>query len=64
MFFNKKLITNNQTIREFDFYDPKNIYILGDKRENLIKFILENDANWNSDILHKYSFADWLNNFL
>lgn len=28
----KKLITNNPTIREYDFYDPQNIYVIEDNR--------------------------------
>lgn len=64
MFFNKKLITNNIRIREFDFYDPRNIYILEYDRRDLKKFIHDNDAYWNADVLQKYSFEDWLRNFL
>lgn len=63
MFFNKKLITNNIRIREYDFYDPRNIYIIGYDLGDIKDFILGNDAKWNSDYLQKYSFEDWLSNF-
>lgn len=29
LFFNKKLLTNNKYIKEFDFYNPSNIFIFG-----------------------------------
>lgn len=63
MFFNKKLITNNDDILYMDFYDSKNIYILGYDSRSIKDFILGNPAQWSKFFIHKYSFERWLVNF-
>lgn len=64
MFFNKKLVTNNAFLKQYDFYDARNIYILGQDDRNLIEFLKsEQKAAWNPEIVRKYSFENWLANF-
>ncbi|MCI9016954.1 MAG: hypothetical protein HFJ53_07320 [Clostridia bacterium] len=64
IFFNKKLITNNSLIKEYDFYNKKNIFIIGeDNNEDLKKFIETDILNYDNKILDKYDFTNWIKNF-
>ena len=64
MFFAKKLITTNKLIENYDFYDPQNVYIIGKDTRDLVTFIQNRAAAvWKPDIVYRYSFEDWLQNF-
>lgn len=68
IFLSKKLITNNQSIINYDFYTPNNIFILpSEPDESLIpelqEFIQKPFIPYKDDILTKYDFYNWLNNF-
>ena len=64
MFFNKKLVTNNDQIQQYDFYDRKNIYLLGQDQRELGTFILEAGTSfWPPEIAAAYSFENWLQVF-
>jgi hypothetical protein len=64
LFFEKKLITNSVYIRKYDFYDPHNIFILGDDNiKNLPKFIKGDYKKISQKIIDKYDFYNWINNF-
>ena len=40
LFLEKKLITNNKDIKNYDFYNPSNIFILGENNiEDIKEFI-------------------------
>lgn len=58
---NKKLITTNDAIKEYDFYNPANIYVIA--RENIVidksffEIAYEPLAN---DIYEKYSLEHWI----
>ena len=61
IFYQKKLITNNIHITEYDFYNPNNIFILGKDDENkLATFINSEYVSIPSGIINKYSFKGWL----
>lgn len=67
LFFNKKLITNNVTIKNYDFYHPSNIFILDDKKsidENMIEkineFLKKEKIIVPMEILKKYTIENWL----
>lgn len=61
----KKLITNNKNIKNFDFYNSKNIFILGeDNIENLYHFITEPYSEINMGIVENYYFENWLRKVL
>jgi hypothetical protein len=62
---NKKLITTNKFIIEYDFYDPRNIFIID--RDNLLvpnDFFESTYIKPNPDIIFKYSSIYWLKDFL
>jgi hypothetical protein len=59
--FNKKLITNNGSIRYYDFYHPDNIFIYGEDDLNTLEaFIQKPYQEIQSAIIQKYSFANWI----
>jgi hypothetical protein len=64
MFYNKKIITNNITIKEYDFYNNKNIFIIGeDDFDKLEEFLLLSYEPIENSILEKYTLETWFNNF-
>lgn len=64
IFFEKKLITNNKTIRNYDFYCNENIFILGE--ENILElpaFLKSPYLKLDSSIIDKYDFKNWILKF-
>lgn len=65
MFYKKKLITNFERIVEYDFYNPKNIFILGkDDISNIKEFINSKYEDVPENIINKYTIDGWLDNFV
>lgn len=70
VFFQKKLITNNKKMKEYDFYNPKNIYILENtefSNEEIIKvekFLNEKSEIIDEKILENYTFESWIKKIL
>lgn len=59
--FEKKLITNNPSIAQYDFYHPNNIFIYGkDDIEALKQFVDEPYFPIKKEIKEKYSFRNWI----
>lgn len=59
--FQKKLITNNQTITKYDFYHPDNIFIYGKEETENLKYFLEKPyVPISEEIRQKYSFRNWI----
>lgn len=56
MAFHKKLITNNETIKEYDFYDPENILILDNSFKDIPDaFLNQPYKEIPEDIYRKYT---------
>lgn len=56
MAFHKKLITNNETIKEYDFYNPENILILDNDFTDIPEsFLNQPYKEIPADIYHKYT---------
>lgn len=65
MFLGKKLITNYKKIKSYDFYNPKNIFILGyDREEELKSFVESPFEKIDTKISSEYNFDNWLNKFM
>jgi hypothetical protein len=65
IFFQKKLITNDLSIRYQDFYVKENIFILGqDSLENINQFLITPYKNIPKDIVQKYDVESWVQRFL
>lgn len=63
-FYEKKLITNCTGIKQYPFYNPHNIFILGeDSFDNLASFISAPYENLNPNLIRKFQFDGWLENF-
>ena len=63
MFFNKKIITNNISVKQFDFYSPDNIYIIGEDSRSISDFVLNENFGWDEKWQTLYSFEHWLQIF-
>lgn len=64
LFLNKKLITNNSDIENYDFYNPKNIFILGEnKMEKISQFIDIPNEKIDENIINNYDFNSWVEKF-
>jgi hypothetical protein len=64
IFFEKKLITNNQTISEYDFFNPENIFVLEKRNIGELKnFVDAPYVKISKSKKDKYSFEEWINRF-
>ena len=65
LFLNKKLITNNKDIKNYDFYHPNNILVIDQtfNKDILKNFLKKKYVNIPSQLIEKYDFSGWLNNF-
>ncbi|KAF3302249.1 hypothetical protein FPV21_01850 [Carnobacterium sp. PL12RED10] len=65
LFFEKKLITNDKSIANYDFYDERNIFIIGiNDINNIYEFVNTPYHKISNDIVNKYDFDSWLKNIL
>lgn len=64
IFFKKKLITNQLSIIEEDFYCEDNCFIIGqDNFEKIHAFLEKPYVEISKNIINKYNFKEWLNRF-
>lgn len=62
LLYRRKLITNFQQIKEYEFYRPENIFIIGeDSMQDLRGFLNSGFKEINIDVLAQYTFSGWLN---
>ncbi len=61
MALKKKIITNNPTFKDYDFYRPENILILNKDLSNLEKSFFETPyKELSPEIYHKYTLENWV----
>jgi len=60
IFYEKKLVTNNKEIKDYDFYTRENIFILGGDEELSKEFFETNVYPYNELYKYEYSFENWL----
>lgn len=59
--YNKKLITDNSSVKLYDFYCPENIFVVEEGRfEGLEAFLAAPYKPVSEEIKQKYSFTNWL----
>lgn len=59
--FKKKLITDNLLVKDYDFYNPNNIFVIeNDNFEGIEDFIKIPYENLPEKIYDKYSFRSWI----
>lgn len=65
LFFNKKLITNNKDIINYDFYNKNNIFVIGIDNTNEINLFLKKPyVKISEKIIENYNFDSWLNRMI
>lgn len=61
LYYQKKIITDNLTVKDYDFYNENNIFVLSKNNENEIKnFLLKPYEVIPENIVKKYSFSSWI----
>ena len=64
LFLKKKLVTNNEYIKHFDFYNPANIYIIHDnKLDHLKDFMQVPYQEIPENIVNQYEINQWIKNY-
>lgn len=63
MFLQKKIITTNDSVSAYDFFDPDNIFILNDSHtaQDLRAFLEKSYRPLEKSLIYKYSFTNWFN---
>lgn len=65
MQYQKKIITNNFSVKDYDFYHPNNIFVTDYQNfDGLEDFIKLPYIRPNKEIEYKYSFKNWINQIL
>lgn len=63
--YETKIITNNTSIKKYDFYHPNNIFILGqDLNSDLENFIKSPYIKIDKNIKNQYSFTSWIDKII
>ncbi len=64
LFFGKKLITENENIKDYDFYDPANIHVFNiNNIEDIVAFMKVKPKDIPMTIKAKYEVNHWLEYF-
>ena len=63
--YEKKLITDNKDIKQYDFYHPNNFYVVEDNNfEGFNEFLRSEYTPLAKEIKEKYSFSNWVKHAL
>ncbi len=61
MKYHKKIVTDNPTVKDYDFYKAENILIIGNKEESALEDFLKTPYQKIPDeITKKYDFVNWV----
>lgn len=64
LFYRKKLITNDNRVKNYDYYNKENIFILGeDNIQKLPQFLEQPSAVVSDELIEKYDCKQWLERF-
>ncbi len=64
VFYEKKLITNNKKIKEMDFYNAENIFVLEDENKYTLQdFILSEKMEYSQQTRNEYGLECWVKRF-
>lgn len=64
LFYNKKLITNNPDVKNYPFYDERNIFVWNtNERSGFDTFMKSRYCEVSDEIRKKYTVLKWLNRF-
>lgn len=63
--YRRKLITNFKEIKNYDFYNPHNVFIIGEDNYNdLASFLSSEFHEISPEIINHYNFDGWLDFFM
>ena len=63
--YRRKLITNFKDIKNYNFYNPQNIFVIGeDNYDNLVSFLASEFQKFSPKIINHYCFDGWLASFV
>ena len=61
MALKKKIITNNPTVKDYDFYNPENILIIDDDLLNISSSFFEGSyQELSPEVYRKYTLESWV----
>ena len=60
IYYKKKVITDNQTVKDYDFYHPDNIFVLDENFEQIDSFLNTPYRELPEEIVKKYGFSHWI----
>lgn len=60
----KKLVTNNNHITEYDFYDMNSVFILDNNNLNIPYAWFNEEFNVDNNVIHQYSLECWISKLL
>ncbi len=63
LFYQKKLITNSREILQADFYEPANIYVLGEDDRTIEEFLACPAVPTDPAVRDRYLLSNWLKRF-
>ena len=65
LFFNKKIITNNQSYKSLPFFNDNAIYIIENNDfTNLVSFLESTNEKYSDDIKEYYMINNWIDRFV
>lgn len=64
LFFNIKLITNNELICDQDIYDEQNVFVINKDDISRLKEFINSDYVNHDEIKEKYELDKWISNFI
>lgn len=61
LYYRKKVITDNITVKNYDFYHPDNIFVVENNNfKNIDTFLKKPYHDLPEDIVRKYGFSNWI----
>lgn len=63
LFFRKKLITNNCTISNYDFYNKNNIFMLNERERAIGEFVRADYVEISRNVQNQYLLSNWIERF-
>ncbi|MFP8893009.1 hypothetical protein [Chryseobacterium sp. EZn1] len=61
IYYKKKVITDNVTVKKYDFYHPDNIFVVENNNyKNIKQFLKKPYFTLSDDIVKKYGFSNWI----
>ncbi|QDP84653.1 hypothetical protein FNJ88_03480 [Chryseobacterium sp. SNU WT5] len=64
MYYKKKIITDNKMVKNYDFYNSNNIFIIDDNYSQIENFIKIPYHEISDDIVKSYSFSSWIDKII